>query len=62
MKERPQGLVSQADALLLLQKTDSVSMPAGQIRFAQEDTAIKTDAGAKGLFSGGRSEWSFFIF
>lgn len=62
MKERPQGLVSQADALFLLQKTDSVSMPAGQIRFAQEDTAIKTDAGAKGLLSGGRSEWSFFIF
>lgn len=43
VKEHPQVLVSQADAPFLLQKIDSVSMPAGQIRFAQEDTAIRTD-------------------
>ena len=56
MKEHPQVLVSQADAPFLLQKIDSVSMPAGQIRFAQEDTAIRTvtrvklSLGASGAF------------
>ena len=52
VKEHPQVLVSQADAPFLLQKIDSVSMPAGQIRFAQEDTAIRTDYRASCLEEG----------